>query len=203
MPLGLAKDTLRPAVWLTILCRARSLTHSISSSPRSRHHARRRSSNLRASTTSFVLHKLAMRTQWSAKALQSTPLASSVVPMCRPQEVQAQFHLPANSTRTTTASSTLRSTKSQTTSSKPSSHRRDARAVSWTASAALRPTQARTPAGPLRAMERRRVTPVPTRARLLSRRRSRSRSARRRLLSNRLRINASRVWGRCSAGRVR
>lgn len=202
MSLRLARDTPLPAVWLIIPCRARSLTHS-SSNLRNHHHERRPSSKPPRSTTSFVHPKPVTKIRLLARALQSIRLASSVARTCPPQEAQARFHRPANSTRTTTASSTPRLTRSQTRSPEPSSRRKDARAVSWTVSAVLRLTQMPMLAGlPLR----RRAMPamsVLTRARSPRPRRSRSLSARRRLLSNRLRTSASLVWGRCSAGRVR
>ena len=141
--------------------------------------------------------------QWPLNTPRSTPPASSMALTCPPPEAQAQSHLPANSTRTTTASSTLRSTNSQTRSPKPSSRRKDARAESWTVSAVLRLTRVRTLADLLLRRRALPAMPVLMRARLLRPRRSRSRSVRRRLLSNRRRTNASRAWDHCSAGLVR
>lgn len=202
MSLRLARDTLLPAVWLIIPCRARCLTHS-SSNFRNHYHVRRPSSKPPRSTTSFVHPKPVTKIRLLAKALRSIRLASSVARTCPPQEVQARSHLPANSTRTTTASSTLRSTKLRTVSPKPSSRRKDARAESWTVSAVLRLTQVRTLADLLLRRRALPAMPVLMRARSLRPRRSRSLSARRRLLSNRLKTSASLVWGRCSAGRAR
>jgi hypothetical protein len=200
MSLSLARGTLQPVVWLTIPCRALSLTHSNNSSLRNPHHAHHLSSNRPASTTSFVLPKPATQTQWPLNTPRSTPPASSVALIYPPPEAQAQSHLPANSTRTTTASSTPKSTSSQTTSPKPSSRRRDARAASWTVSDVLRRTRARMPAGLLLAKGFR-ATLMGARWRSL--RRLRSLSVRRRLLSNRLRTSGFLGWGRCSGDRVR
>lgn len=200
MSLRLARGTLQPVAWLIILCRELSLTHSNSSSLRNPHHAHHLSSNRPASTTSFVLPKPATQTQWPLNTPRSTPPASSVALIYPPPEAQAQSHLPANSTRTTTASSTPKSTNSQTISPKPNSRRRDARAASWTVSAALLRTRARMPAGLLLAKGCRVML---MRARWPSRRRLRSLSVRLRLLSNRLRTSGFLGWGRCLGGRVR
>lgn len=201
MSLRLARDTLQPAVWLTFLCRVHSLTHSSnSSSLRNPHRVRHLSSNPPASTISSVLPKPAMQIQWPQNTLRSIRLASSVAPTYPPPEAQAQSHLPANSTRTTTASSTLKSTNSQKTSPKPNSRRRDARAASWIVSDVLLRTRARMPAGLLLARGCRTML---TRVRWRSRRRLRSPSVRLRLLWNRLRTSGFLAWGLCLGGRVR